>query len=211
MRIKPASKSKHAHRGVLVELGPDESQLPATSPRMDFNPLAPFKLNRVLVPVDFSECSRKALAYALPLAEAFDATLTLVHIVEPFYPIPELAAVDVSLFQRQVREGAERQLAALRKELGGNAAVETVLRVGHPVTEIINAARELDSDLIILSTHGRTGLAHVFMGSTAEQIVRRAGCPVLTVREREREFVRNTQPSNPSPAAIGSTTERTRS
>jgi universal stress protein A len=189
MKIKPARKPS---RGVLVELGPGEAQLPETAARPEFNPLAPFKLQRVLVPVDFSDCSHKALQYALPFAKAFDATITILHVVEPFYLVPEMAGVDVVLIEKQLREGGERQLAALRKEVGDSAAAETLLRVGRPEAEILKAARELASDLIILSTHGRTGLAHVFMGSTAEQIVRRAGCPVLVVREREHEFIRNT-------------------
>ncbi len=207
MKFKPARKPS---RGVLVELGADEAQLPATAPRPDFNPLAPFKLNRVLVPVDFSDCSHKALQYALPFAKAFDATLTLLYVVEPFYPVPEMAGVDVVLIEKQLREGGDRQLAALRKGVGDSAAVETLLRVGRPETEIIKAARELDCDLIILSTHGRTGLAHVFMGSTAEQVVRRAGCPVLVVREREHEFIRDTSPADATRAAGNANRERNR-
>jgi universal stress protein A len=94
--------------------------------------------------------------------------------------------------------------------VGEGAAAETLLRVGRPETEILNTAREIDCDLIILSTHGRTGLAHVFMGSTAEQIVRRAGCPVLVVREREHEFLRDCPQAEARWAGGDSSKERTR-
>jgi universal stress protein A len=187
MKIKPASKSK---RGVLVELGPTETRLHDETPRASVDPLALFMLNRILVPTDFSDCSRKALQYALSFAKAFDATLTLLHVVEPFVPVPEMTGIDVTLIDRQLREGGERQLSKLRQEMGASVAVETVLRIGRAETEILRAAQELESDLILLSTHGRTGLAHVFLGSTAENIVRRATCPVLVVRENEHEFIR---------------------
>lgn len=187
MKIKPAGKKK---RGVLLELGPRETQLHDEAPRPVFNPLALFKINRVLVPVDFSDCAHKAVEYALPFARAFDATIVLLHVVETFLPTPEMVGVDVALIERKLREGGERRLAALRMELGG-VPVESVLRIGRAPAEIVRAARELDSDLILLSTHGRTGLAHVFLGSAAEHVVRHAPCPVLVVREKEREFIRD--------------------
>ena len=186
MKIKPANNSK---RGVLLELGPRETRLQDEAPSAAFDPLALFKIQRILVPMDFSDCSRKALQYALPFAKAFDATITLLHVVEPFVPVPEMTGIDLTMIDGQLREGGQRRLSELRQEVGQNAVVETLLRVGRAETEILRAAKELDSDLILLSTHGRTGLAHVFMGSTAEHIVRRATCPVLVVRENEYEFI----------------------
>lgn len=190
MKIKPANKSK---RGVLLELGPRETRLQDEAPSAAFDPLALFKIQRILVPMDFSDCSRKALQYALPFAKAFDATITLLHVVEPFVPVPEMTGIDLTVIDGQLREGGQRRLSELRQEVGQNAVVETLLRVGRAESEILRAAKELDSDLILLSTHGRTGLAHVFMGSTAEHIVRRATCPVLVVRENEHEFIRTNQ------------------
>ena len=178
---------------MLLELGPRETRLHDEAPSAAFDPLALFRLNRILVPTDFSDCSRKALQYALPFAKAFDATLTLLHVVEPFVPVPEMTGIDTTLIERQLREGGERQLSKLRHEAGASAVVETILRVGRAETEILRAAQELESDLILLATHGRTGLAHVFLGSTAENIVRRATCPVLVVRENEHEFIRTNQ------------------
>ncbi len=95
-----------------------------------------------------------------------------------------MSTVDAELVQ-----AAKSELQTLRRTVDEEVPSEAVLRVGNPHVEIIEAAEELGIDLIILSTHGRTGLAHVFLGSTAERVVRHAGCPVLIVREHEHEFV----------------------
>jgi len=95
-----------------------------------------------------------------------------------------MSTVDAELVQ-----AAKSELHTLRRTVDDEVPSEAVLRVGNPHVEIIEAAEELGIDLIILSTHGRTGLAHVFLGSTAERVVRHAGCPVLIVREHEHEFV----------------------
>ena len=90
-----------------------------------------------------------------------------------------------------MRNCAERELTALAAEVrGAGLEVETVLKLGMPSREIDLIAKEENADLIIISTHGRTGLQRVLMGGTAEQVVRYAPCPVLVVREHEHEFVR---------------------
>jgi len=185
MKFKPANKSG----GVVVELGPKEAQLPVTSAERETAPLPVFKLKKILVPVDFSDCSNKALQYAVPFVKQFDAELILLHVVQISLSVPEMPAIDIGLIQRQIRETGKKELQKLQRTVADEIPSETVLRVGTPYMEIINAVKELDIDLIILATHGRTGLAHVFLGSTAERVVRHAGCPVLVVRERERDFV----------------------
>ncbi|MFM1769063.1 MAG: hypothetical protein RJA22_1592 [Verrucomicrobiota bacterium] len=187
MKIKPVRKSRGG--GVVVELGARERQLPAGPAVTDLGPLSMFKLKRILVPVDFSDCSRKALRYALPFAKEFEASIILLHVVAPFLPPAEMSLVDVADLELRMRESATRELAALRASVAKQAPVETALRLGRPDTEILHAARELDADVIVLSTHGRTGLAHMFLGSTAEQVVRRAPCPVFIVRQQEHEFI----------------------
>lgn len=187
MKIKPVRKSRGG--GVVVELGARERELPAPTPVTELGPLPMFRLQRILVPVDFSECSRKALQYALPFAKEFEASLLLLHVVSPFLPPAEMSLADVADLELRMRESGQRELEALRASVAREVPAEAFLRVGRPDTEIVRAARELDADVIVLSTHGRTGLAHMFMGSTAEQVVRRAGCPVFIVREREHEFV----------------------
>ncbi|MHB8519465.1 MAG: universal stress protein [Limisphaerales bacterium] len=87
-------------------------------------------------------------------------------------------------------ESSEKELAALaRAVIGGQVPAQALVRTGRPVQEIVEAAKQLEIDLIINSTHGRTGWKHVFLGSTTESVVRAAPCPVLTVREQEHEFV----------------------
>lgn len=178
MKIKPTSKTG----GVLVELGPQESQLPSPS----FSPevLPAFRLKKILVPVDFSDCSKKALQYAIPFARQFGADLKLLHVVEPYPAVPEMSPYDFD----NIADG-KAQLEALRQALGDAVPASTSLRAGMPHMEIAEAAREFGIDLIILSTHGRKGLSRMVLGSTAEKVVRRAPCPVLIVRESEREFV----------------------
>jgi universal stress protein A len=176
MKIKPANR----HRGVLLELGPNESRLPSDTL---------FRLKRILVPVDFSDCSKKALAYAVPFAKQFGSEIVLTHVVQPFIPAPEMSAGDTTAIVAQMREGGKSELEKLRLSVTKDVKITTVLRIGHPAHEIVKAAAEADADLILLSTHGRTGLGRVFFGSVAEHVTRYARCPVLTVREREHEFV----------------------
>jgi universal stress protein A len=176
MKIKPTSRDG----GVLLELGPQESQLPVQEPST-----APvFKLQKILVPVDFSDCSKKALRYAIPFAREFGAELALIHVVEPYPSIPEMGPVEVET----LRDGRSA-LEDLRRTIGEATPVKALLRTGAPSTEIVECARELGTDLIIISTHGHKGLTRMFLGSTAEKVVRYAPCPVLIVRESEREFV----------------------
>jgi universal stress protein A len=177
MKFKPTDKAGE----MVVELGPRETQLPAQEER---GTLPVFKLKKVLVPVDFSGCSEKALAYALPLAEQFEAELVLLHVMWPYVAVPEMGPVDVETI-----DDARKALESLGRSIHEPVRYHTVLRTGLPHVEIIQAAKELGIDLIILSTHGRTGLARAVMGSTAEKVVRHAGCPVLVVREHEHEFL----------------------
>ncbi len=176
MKIRPETK----RGGVVVELGPNETQLPSE---------ILFKLKRVLVPVDFSDCSKKALAYAVPFAKQFGAEIVIAYVVQPYIPVPEMINVDTTAILVQMRESGKDHLEKLRLSIAGDVKIKTLLRVGNPAHEIVNAADELDADLILLSTHGRTGLGRVFLGSVAEHVTRYARCPVLTVREREHDFV----------------------
>ena len=175
MKIKPTKK----RGGVVVELGPNEARMPEATL---------FRIKRVVVPTDFSDCSRKALAYAVPFAKQFGAEIVLVYVVPPYVPVPEMTAVDFDAIVEQARRTADAELLRLRASIVEEVVVDTVVRVGRPDVEIVRAADDLDADLILLSTHGRTGLGRVFLGSVAEHVTRYAHCPVLTVREKEHEF-----------------------
>jgi universal stress protein A len=179
MKFKPGTKGG----GVLVELSPAEAQL-AIENEAD-RTLGFFDLREILVPVDFSPCSRKALQYAIPLAKQFGATVTVVHVAQECVQNPEMILGDA-----QILEAGQTALNDLVREIGDSVRVQAIVRLGQPASGIVEVAQELQSDLIILSTHGRSGLAHVLLGSTAEKVVRHAPCPVLVVREKEHEFVR---------------------
>jgi len=151
------------------------------------------KIKSILVPVDFSPSSEKALAYAVPLARQFGAKLTLLHVVEPV-ATPDFAksfplAIENDRLMAECKQHLERIAANLGIE---PKLVEKILAChGRAFDEIASAARTLKADLIVISTHGYTGLKHVLLGSTTERVVRHAPCPVLVVRAREHDFVVN--------------------
>jgi nucleotide-binding universal stress UspA family protein len=189
MKIKPSKKPG----GVVVELNPRDPERLSQAAEMTNGAPRPFKLRTILVPIDFSSCSRKALQYAIPLAKEFGAALTLLHVVHVNYAAgPEFGAMDFPLIEADLRKSAEEELAKLgAAEVQGRVVFACLVRSGLEVIEIVGAAKKLESDLIVISTHGRTGLKHVFMGSVAENVVRLAPCPVLVVREHEHEFVKD--------------------
>lgn len=147
------------------------------------NPL--LGINNILVPIDFSGHSRNALRYAIPMANQYDATLHLLYVVEPtVYP------ADLG-FGQVVMPGIENELRAkgqselynlIETEIGGKVRSESVVRTGKPHQEILNEVKEKNIDLIIMATHGHTGVEHMLFGSTAMRVVRLAPCPVLTIR-----------------------------
>jgi nucleotide-binding universal stress UspA family protein len=149
---------------------------------------AELKLKQILVPVDFSESSDKALRYAAGFAQQFRSRITLLHVIQPMvYPADfGYPPTVVDTLDQAVRIQIEERLTALASQ--GPAKMETLVRLGQPYFEIVAAAKDLNADLIIISTHGRTGLTHALLGSTAERVVRHAPCPVLTVRQREHDF-----------------------
>lgn len=151
---------------------------------------SPFRICHILVPVDFSDCAKKALQYAIPLAKEHEAALTLLYVVPPIYTVGEYGGMEYPQLQAEMQASGHKALEKLNEtEVRGEVPTELVVRLGAPANEIIEAARTLESDLIVVSTHGRTGLKHLLLGSVAEHVVRRAPCPVLIVREREHEFL----------------------
>jgi len=148
------------------------------------------KIGQVLVPLDFSDGSLKALHYAVQFAEQFGSKLILIHVVE-VYPIDYVFGLKAALDSNQWQiEQARAQLERMCESLAWPRSVcaERVVLFGKPFHQICDAAMERSVDLIIIATHGRTGLQRLQMGSTAERVVRHAPCPVLVVREQEKEF-----------------------
>src|SRR5262245_20477021 len=168
---------------------PDHHRAAEPAPEINLVPSL-LKLRSILVPIDFSEPSKKALRYALPFAEQFGAKITLLHVVEPI-AMPDFAYFPMAIENKAVADTCERNLELLCKQnaLDPNLIEKTLVRHGKPFREICEAARGLKVDLIIIATHGYTGLNHALLGSTAERVVRHAPCPVLVVRETERDFI----------------------
>lgn len=151
------------------------------------------QLRRILVPTDFSQHSQCALDYACAFAARFGSELHLLHVVNDVVPIvPEAGMVlpDIQSYRRELVTAAEQELARLPAP--GQHTTSYVLRkvcAGQAFVEIVRYAREHEIDLIVLGSHGRSGLSHVLMGSVAERVVRKADCPVLVVRTGQHGFV----------------------
>jgi nucleotide-binding universal stress UspA family protein len=144
-----------------------------------------FSIHSILVPIDFSLHSKNALKYAVPLAEKFNASLHLVYVVEPTIYPADLGFGQVVLpgVEDELREkGGEELQSLMEKEIGGRVKSSCAVRTGNPHQEILREAEELGVALIVVATHGHSGVEHMLFGSTADRIVRNARCPVLTVR-----------------------------
>jgi Universal stress protein UspA and related nucleotide-binding proteins len=142
-------------------------------------------LKHILVATDFSPASDAALTYGRALAKTFGARLHLLHVAENFFLRPTLT--DPYALKAAVgRRLDERLTAEDRIERSAHAVLETS---DHPADTIAEYAKSTHIDLIVMGTHGRTGVSHLLVGSVAERVVRTAPCPVLTVRHPEHEFV----------------------
>lgn len=152
------------------------------------------KLDKILVPTDFSKFSEPAMQYGCAMAARFGAELHLLHVVpDPAMLVPEAAAFSVETMQAQSETMVKDAAATLQKlppdGWENDKPVVREVRVGAAFIEIIDYAREASIDLIVIGTHGRSGLMHVLMGSVAERIVRKSPCPVLTVKPEGHQFV----------------------
>jgi universal stress protein A len=142
-------------------------------------------VKRILVPIDFSDCSLRALEYAMGLAQQLGAVVTLLHVVEPAMHADNYLAASSAFdqpTQNLLEDGRERLRAVATKHLGHRGGSEVLVRVGRAPSEILDTAQALGADMVVLGTHGHTGLKHVLLGSTAERVLRQSSCPVLTVR-----------------------------
>jgi len=147
--------------------------------------MLPFK--KILCPTDFSDPSYESLKAAAELAGHFSADLYLVHAIPPI-PLsnvssPEtMPAFDISLYQEELKKGSEKTLQeVIEQRLPKGLLVHPLVVIGHPVEEILRIAQDQKMDLIVIATHGRTGLPRLLFGSVAEKVVRLAPIPVLVV------------------------------
>lgn len=162
---------------------------PARTPAKSRRPK--LKIKRILVPLDFSEHAEKALHYAVKFAEQFDARIDLVSVVEPVIYAEGMAfpAGAGNPDENSVQESGKALRELAEREIPDDLSWKALVRRGNPYAEIIDTARDQKTELLIITTHGRTGLTHFLIGSTAEKIVRHAPCPVLVVRDKEHDFI----------------------
>lgn len=145
-------------------------------------------ISKILVPLDFSAHSTRALEFAVDLARRYDARLELVHVFDiSVFTMPDGMPMFAPGQFDEIMADIQRLLAGAKHDAlaGGALLVETKLLEGKPELEILSFAREGKFDLIVLGTHGRSGLKHLLLGSVAERIVRGAPCPVFTVKAVE--------------------------
>jgi nucleotide-binding universal stress UspA family protein len=150
--------------------------------------MKPFE--KILTAIDFSASSDFAFEYALTLAKQFQAELTVMHVInEPvdlrgFY-VPHISFEQL---EKEIEEGAEKMMEKFcATKMGDFTRYTTLVVAGIPYEEVLRKAQETGASLIVLGTHGRTGIDHLIFGSTAERVVRSASCPVLTIRLPDSE------------------------
>lgn len=147
-------------------------------------------IKKILCPVDFSEPSELAVKYAASLASLFGAKLHLLHVVEHLHGHEHflILALTPQEIAEKMKTQAQEQLSRFTSHLDEGSEIEAEVREGKAFVEIIKMAREESIDLIVMGSHGRTGLPHILIGSVAERVIRKAPCPVLIVKAKDRKF-----------------------
>jgi nucleotide-binding universal stress UspA family protein len=150
-------------------------------------------LQNILLATDFSEPSAAALEYAKSLALKFGGCIHVLHVLEDLAAHAWTTEVYVAalpgVHEEMERQARERLDGMFPREERDKYRVRTELRTGSPFVEVVRYARDEKIDLIVMGTHGRGPIAHMLLGSVAERVVRKAPCPVLTVRHPQQEFV----------------------
>lgn len=152
------------------------------------------RLKKILVPTDFSATSKEALKYAISLATEYGAEMTIMHVINEQLFTESLnlpRVMSLQSLEKELAKEAEHQMEDFFKDVLGMDDIDykKIVLKGKPFIQIIQYSRENDIDLIVIGTHGRSGLEHIIFGSTAEKVVRKAPCPVLSVKPAQREFV----------------------
>ena len=146
------------------------------------------EFKKILFPTDFSESAENASHYAISLAQKYGGKIYAVHVIEPFTYTVDFG-IDYSAQYKEMETSAKKLLneivASLKKS---KIDVEGVLLSGEPFVEIIKYAKKKQVNLIIMATHGRTGIEHMLMGSVAEKVVRKSPCPVLSIKKAGQTF-----------------------
>ncbi len=146
---------------------------------------------KILWPTDFSEPSMEALKTANEIASRFSAELIIVHVITPI-PVaaspPGPGGFDVGLYEQELEKSAQKSLEDIVKnKVAAGVEARYFIRTGNAADEIVRAAEEEKTDLIVIATHGETGWRHLIFGSVAEKVVRTSTCPVLSIRAPKKE------------------------
>jgi nucleotide-binding universal stress UspA family protein len=147
------------------------------------------KIEKILFPTDFSENSEYAFDYALDFAKRFGARLHIVHVIHELIDVTGFYVPHISIDKIQedmIKSADEMMKRFIGEKIGDFKDFETLNIIGLPHVEILNVARDKGVDMIVMGTHGRTGIDRVLFGSTAGKVVKKASCPVLTVRQPEK-------------------------
>jgi nucleotide-binding universal stress UspA family protein len=142
------------------------------------------QIRRIVCPTDFSPTAARAIDYAAEMARSFGAELTLLHVIpEMTYPLRSFGmATSFPHLREELHKRADEALQEAKAKVGSQTRVSTMLRDGEAHVQILECAKTIGADLIVMGTHGHTGLKHALLGSTAEKVVRLSDCPTLTVR-----------------------------
>jgi universal stress protein A len=149
------------------------------------------EIKKVLVPIDFSDYSKNSLKYAVNFIKYFQAELFLIYVIEPVIYPPDFSMGQIAIpaIDGEIDKRAFDELQNLAKnEIPADVKCKCIIRTGKPYMEIIETAKEEDIDLIIIASHGHTGVEHILFGSTAEKVVRKAPCPVLSFRDPKKGY-----------------------
>lgn len=148
------------------------------------------KLKKILCPIDFSECSLYALSYAIDLSVKEHASLYLIHVIETHISdIGDIMKqIDLLLDDKQINNLRMQLINLIPDDIRSNIHTEPIVEKGIPFVEIIKTAKDKQVDLIVMGTHGRTGLEHILIGSVAERVIQKSPCPVLSIRLPKQVF-----------------------
>jgi len=146
------------------------------------------EIKKILCPLDFSEIAPKALEYAVFMAISHNAELQLLNVVDQLHGFDsfQILALTPNEIAERMETQANQNLSNMISQIKERVGIKKAVRHGKASVEIIEMAREMQADIIIMGSHGRTGLSHVLIGSVAEAVVRHAGCPVLVIRDKDR-------------------------
>ncbi len=147
------------------------------------------EVKKILIPIDFSEHSLFALDYAKLFAEKFNAELILLNVVEPVMFVADLTMgqINVPSIESELIQKSESKIKEIADVLKDKYNVRGLVKLGKPYAEIIETAKSENIDLIVIGSHGHTGVEHLLFGSTAEKVIRKATCPVLIVRPQTQK------------------------